>query len=432
MNFDLNIENYKRDELIQMFELPLNFDKTIVEMKETQIIDRIIKNKDINKETQSKTINFIIKAKNIILNENSSTFSNNTEKITEDLYNSNYELSSIKLKDNEHMTQIKEDKPYLSSYPSEYFSGIINPLKKKTVVKSLNIDTRFRDNYLTTLATNYNINLPTQINDVVEMQVTAIELPITYFVISSEYNNNYLNLTITYSTSPFSIIITINDGNYDQNTIMDAIYNSIQNIITNAVHGSSLSEAINAGFSISSLTFSLDLSDLTGTGRTIISATDNKISQIEVNFKEDINGNQDNTPLQLKLGWMLGFRKGKYTVKRHTALSLTSEGIVYLLGPSYFFLVVDDYKNNVTNNFYSAFNSSILNKNILARISLQAGTFSVLQQNNLNLITTPRKYFGPVNIKNLNIQLLDEYGRIVNLNNMDFSFCINLTTMYDI
>ena len=27
MNFDLNIENYTRDELIQMFELPNNFDK---------------------------------------------------------------------------------------------------------------------------------------------------------------------------------------------------------------------------------------------------------------------------------------------------------------------------------------------------------------------------------------------------------------------
>jgi len=421
MNFDLNIDNYKRDELIQMFELPLNFDKNIVEMKESQILDRLIKNKDMNKETQSKTINFIIKAKNIILNEKSPTFSNNAEKINEELYNSNYELLSTKLTDNEHMTQIRDDKPYLSSYPSEYFSGVINPLKKKTVVKSLNIDTRFRDNYLTTSATNYNINLPTQINDVVEMQVTAIELPITYFVISSEYNNNYLNLTITDSTypAPLSITITINDGNYDQNTIMDAVNKSVQQL------GTTYPQLL-------TVSFSLDLSDLTGTGRTIITASDTNISQIEVNFKEDINRNQDNTPVQLKLGWMLGFRKGKYTVKRTTTLSLTSEGIVYLLGPSYFFLVVDDYKNNVTNNFYSAFNSSILNKNILARISLQAGTFSVLQQNNLNLITTPRKYFGPVNIKNLNIQLLDEYGRIVNLNNIEFSFCINLTTVYDI
>ena len=32
MNFDLNIDNYSRDELINMFQLPRNFDKNILEM----------------------------------------------------------------------------------------------------------------------------------------------------------------------------------------------------------------------------------------------------------------------------------------------------------------------------------------------------------------------------------------------------------------
>ena len=47
MNFDLNIENYTRDELIQMFELPLNFDKNIVEMKEAKLKDSIVNNQEI-------------------------------------------------------------------------------------------------------------------------------------------------------------------------------------------------------------------------------------------------------------------------------------------------------------------------------------------------------------------------------------------------
>ena len=113
-------------------------------------------------------------------------------------------------------------------------------------------------------------------------------------------------------------------------------------------------------------------------------------------------------------------------------LNYVSEGVVNITGPNYLFLVVDDYKNNVNNNFYAAFNSSILNKNILARISLQSNTFNVLEQSNLNMITTPREYFGPVDLQNLTIQLLDEYGRIVDLNNMDFSFCLILTTSYDL
>ena len=78
------------------------------------------------------------------------------------------------------------------------------------------------------------------------------------------------------------------------------------------------------------------------------------------------------------------------------------------------------------------FNSSILNKNILARISLQANVFNCLIENNLNIVTTPRQYFGPVNITNLQIQVLDEYGRILDLNNTDYSFCLTLQTSYDI
>jgi hypothetical protein len=153
-------------------------------------------------------------------------------------------------------------------------------------------------------------------------------------------------------------------------------------------------------------------------------------TSLQLNFQADKYGNYDTgTPLPLKFGWLLGFRNGVYT----NNLNYVSEGVVDTTGPKYLFLVLDDYNNSVNNNFYSAFNSSILNKNILARISLQSPTsFSVLEQNNLGLITTPREYFGPVNLQNLNIQLLDEYGRVVDLNNMDYSFCVTLTTVYDV
>jgi len=124
----------------------------------------------------------------------------------------------------------------------------------------------------------------------------------------------------------------------------------------------------------------------------------------------------------------MGFRNGIYINNSN----YVSEGLVNLLGPRYLFLVVDDFNNNVNNGFYSAFNSSVLNKNILARISLQSTIFNILSENNLNLITYPRQYYGPVNILNMNIQLLDEYGRIIDLNNMDFSFCLTFQTAYDL
>ena len=412
MNFDLNIENYTRDELIEMFELPQNFDRNIIDIKEAKLKDSIINNKEINKETQVKTLNFLMKAKTIILNDSKPQKNGTFQQKIEDFYNSSYELKTSKIETpEEHMVQIRPEKPYLSSFPSEFFPGVINPLKKRTIKKNLNVDTKFRENYYTTSASNFNFGLPISISDVLQMQLASIELPTTFYVISKQYGNNFFSITVNSSTT----VINIPDGNYDQLTIMDAINNQLTL----------------AGAPFSSVVFTINLTNgTTGSGQTLVGFSDlSGNTVLEINFQADRFGISDrNTPLPLKFGWTLGFRNGIYSGN----LNYVSEGLVDITGPKYLFLVVDDYNNSVNNSFYSAFNSSILNKNILARISLQSNTFNILEQNNLSVITTPREYFGPVNIQTMNIQLLDEYGRIVDLNNMDFSFCLNLTIVYDL
>jgi hypothetical protein len=413
MNFDLNPENYTRDELIEMFELPSNFDKNILEIKEAKLKDSIINNIEIENETKTKTLNFLIKAKHIILNGPQSGNKTTLQKKIEDFYNSSYELKTSKLEDpQEHMVQVRPEKPYLSSFPSEFFPGVINPLKKRTIKKNLNIDSRFRENYYTSAATNFNVILPIDMNNVVQMQLAAIELPTTYYVISKQYGNNFFTIQ---ANGLEGHIISIPDGNYDQNTIMHAINNQL----------SFLPAPYNQ------ILFAINLTNgITGSAETLVGFQDlSGNTSLTLDFQADKYGVDDiGTPLPLKFGWILGFRNGRYV----NNLNYVSEGVVDITGPKYFYLVVDDYKNNVNNNFFAAFNSSILNKNILARISLQANAFNVLQQNNLALITTPRDYFGPVDIQNLTIQLLDEYGRIADLNNMDFSFCLTLTTTYDL
>jgi len=417
MNFDLNIENYSKDELIEMFELPTNFDKNIVDMKEAKLRDSILSNSEINKDTQTKTMNFLLKAKNIILNSSSPKKNTPLQEKIEDFYNSSYELKHTELKDSEeHMIQVRQEKPYLSSFPSEFFPGIINPIKKRTIKKNLNIDTKFRENYYTSPSTNFNLSLPLNLNDVLQMQLSAIELPMTYYVISKQYGNNFFSVTVTDITETVTEVINIPDGNYDQDTIIQIINNQFQ---------------LSTSTLIKKVIFKINLvNGTTGSAQIIVGLTDiTDIKNLELNFQADRFGNDDrNTPLPIKFGWILGFRNGIYI----NNLNYVTEGILDLSGPKYIYLVIDDYKNSVNNNFFSAFNSSVLNKNILARISLQANTFNILQQNNLNIITTPREYFGPVDIQNMNIQLLDEYGRVVDLNNMDFSFCLTLTTVYDL
>jgi hypothetical protein len=420
MSFDLNIDNYTREELIEMFELPEHFDKNIVEIKEAKLRDSIIHNKQIKKDTQIQTINFLTKAKNIILNKQNQQLSLPQEYI----YNIDFELKQSKIDDkDEHMVQIRNDVPYTISYPNEFLSGVINPLKKRTIRKHLNIDTRFRDNYYVNSSTNFNLSLPTNFNNVVQMQLTSIELPTTFYTISKHYDNNYFTIKINFSDeTSVSKIINIPDGNYTQQTIMDIINTQL-----------SLSYE-----PFSYVSFIINLSGIhTGSAQTLVGLNKTyptpepspSVTSFELNFQYDKFGIDDrNTPLPLKLGWILGFRNGAYVGN----LNYVSEGVVDTTGPKYLFLVVDDYNNSVNNGFFSAFNSSVLNKNILSRISLQANPFNVLEQNNLNIISTTREYFGPININNLNIQLLDEYGRIVDLNYMDYSFCLTLVTVYDI
>ena len=47
--------------------------------------------------------------------------------------------------------------------------------------------------------------------------------------------------------------------------------------------------------------------------------------------------------------------------------------------------------------------------------------------NNGDMVNKTRNFFGPVDIQKLHIQLLDEYGRNLNMNNMDYSFCLDFT-----
>jgi hypothetical protein len=411
MSFDLNIDNYTKQELASLFELPTNYDDSILEIKESKLRENIMKNTEINKDTQTNTINFLVKAKTILLNNYKQDKNPELQQKILDFYNSSYELKTTKLEDtDEHMVQVRPDKPYLSSYPSEFFPGVINPLKKRTIKKNLNIDTRFRENYFSSPSTNFNFALPVNFDNVLQMQLTSIELPTTYYNVSKQYGNNYFSITANTSTS----VVNIPDGNYN----CDGIVNII-NI-----------ELTKMGGVFAEVVFLLNINNNSGSGQMMVGITPGSlITTLSLNFQADRFGIDDrNTPLPLKFGWTLGFRNGVYI----NNLNYVSEGVVDVTGPRYIYLVVDDHNNNVNNGFYSAFNSSLLNNNILARISLQSRFFDVQITNNLNIVTNPREYFGPVNIQNINIQLLDEYGRVLDINNMDYSFCLTLITAYDL
>ena len=82
--------------------------------------------------------------------------------------------------------------------------------------------------------------------------------------------------------------------------------------------------------------------------------------------------------------------------------------------------------------FKPLFNQSILNDDILARISIKGSHFNMLLDNEMTIVSEPRIYFGPVDIQRLRIRVYDEHGRILQMNNTNFSFCLTIKLMYDL
>jgi hypothetical protein len=189
--------------------------------------------------------------------------------------------------------------------------------------------------------------------------------------------------------------------------------------------------------------FALDVSGISvGDLATLVSS--GKLTY-EIVFGVDSNGATVlNQPLPFFLGWELGYRMNVYesgpgsVVGSNIILpaAIVSEGLCYIKGPQYLFIAIDDYNNNVNNYYISAYSDSINNRNILARINLSNGGNSkgVYQSTETDgfssQINRSRNYFGPVNIEKLRITLYDEYGRIINLNNMDWSCSLMFECMY--
>ena len=147
----------------------------------------------------------------------------------------------------------------------------------------------------------------------------------------------------------------------------------------------------------------------------------------------DLNNNYG---LVGNLGWILGFRLGEYN---HTEKIIVSEGSYDGWGSKYLYVIVNDFNKNVNNFCVPTYNESLGKSNVLARISrdpLSTDDFHnghVIQKNNLvdDYTFRKREYFGPVDINKLELQIVDELGRTVDLNNMDYSMALNLVCLYD-
>tara|TARA_B100000123_G_scaffold257548_1_gene221615 strand:+ start:80 stop:1408 length:1329 start_codon:yes stop_codon:yes gene_type:complete len=440
-NFDLDIKNYNINDIEKFFKLKKGYTINDVELKEYEIRQILFTSDNINKEMKRDVIVFCTAAKQWLLyskfGENAiEPLSKNDKRGPSDREFFQFPPTTIPKYDALDPINIpvaltqdiakktseviyQDGKSYVYSAPGEYFKGDLNPLNNRIINRCLSIDTKFRDNYESTKSTDFSIQLPEKINKVVEMHLTKIEFPISFYNICESYGNNYLFLYLNEvendegKSKEYTLIITIPDGVYTATALIDKI-----------------NELLVASESLfSNIIFSIDLdSEGNGTGKTKIDMNDDassSINMIGLDFTRNNEGLVDQSDFKKRIGWNLGFISKRYFGKK----SYVSDAVIDVKTIKYIYLAINDYQKAVNNIFIEAFHNRSINENIIGRVSMNSEDFTILMK---NLITEPRRYFGPVDIQRLRVQLYDDFGRILDLNKSDFSFVLNLKVLYDI
>jgi len=292
------------------------------------------------------------------------------------------------------------DELFLAPKTTQYGSHMVmTNVSKPTKKKYINIDTKFRDEYNYLQVTDYNITLPERITDVKNMTITSMEIPMTFYNISSSLGNNSFQIT-DLSNSNSVYLVVVPDSNYDKNSLITVINSKLNS-------------------------FNLKI-DLSGNNSRLYSTG----HTFSIDFTINDQGIPDKYNFRYKLGWLLGFRNQYYTIIG-TNVYTYSEQFIDLTNPRYLYLALEEFNKGNQKSFVSPIASSFINKNILARISLDSATHAygtVLPVNKLNglLISDNRSYTGKIDLLKLNIKLLSENGNIISLNGYDFSFCLEV------
>jgi len=447
--FNLNSELYNDEEIETLFNLKKPYTQSDILKAKDVLLKQLISNKSLGPEKQ-REISFFIDTISTRITNKTNNHSINNHSINNIIQQgSNFLIENVNTIAG-RTTQLLDGR--LAGH-GDTPPGFLNPINVRTLTQSVNIDTRFRPNYYGSSATNFTISLPSTQKNVVKMRIASIEIPMSYHAISkSSGNNTCLIIDATNITDCWLVILP--DGNYEQSWAGESNASHIETAMNNAIATATpgtidlttgkvtLNGAQAKIRPLIDLCFTLDRVS----GRSVFavpeagSGTTIFTNGFTVRFNIDVDGNLNlETNIQMRLGWQLGFRSAQYVCGGGVdgAGACLSEGICLICGPRYGFISIEDYQKNTSPSYIVAYANSILQNNVITRVNLSSvlGDVGVYQvSNDLGLDSQTgrtREYFGAVDIQKLHVSMYDEYGRFINLNNMDWSFTLEFDKLYD-
>ena len=478
MSFDYNADNYNRNELLSVLELPLS-------ASPTDILGAI--NPYILKYTSEKNapfLSFFVRAREILINSTTSPNATMANSVGIDLTHQTLQDTGDKVH-HDVSERVQNDSGNAFGIPIK--QDILNPNLKNVTTRLIHLDSQFRQSTIAGSATDYTLDLSAPLKNVLSLRLYSIQIPFSWYIIDEQYNNNVFWVS---RSSLTTIQIVLPSGNYTPTTFVATLNATIRTAITD-ISGTPVS-----------------YSESTGKLTLTMTTTSGSIDSIIFFDKDEVYLTAPH--VNSTLGWLMGYRSA--VIQADLLAGNVADGVLDLYGTKNLLFVLDDYNQNHVNNglvsiteisktlhlpsYYrpdlpfsvmpptNTFNNDITDygdsavrtfksipimkptaprlltqsqiytvneimksreqtmtyrmraptsPDIFAMIPMKHGGMKigdVYVEFGSSLQTNMRVYFGPVNIERMRIRLMDDKGNILNLNGMDWSVTLISEILY--
>ena len=127
------------------------------------------------------------------------------------------------------------------------------------------------------------------------------------------------------------------------------------------------------------------------------------------------------------MGYIMGFREIEYLGKKSYSTEAPFDDTLQ----DYYYFELDDYTDYHNETTYGILPTYVLSKNIIAILPITTPKYVSSFDNNANFIYKNREYTAPIELKKISIKMLSDQGAVVDLHYVDFSFVLQVTTIFD-
>lgn len=319
----------------------------------------------------------------------------------------------------------------LNTYSTKYNRGVVNPLKRETIINTLIVSSKFRNNVsngqFLEPSTDFSVDLTDGFNNVISLKVASLEIQNCFFNISKFYKNN------TFEIETYRREISTNarvDINRKTITLPYGYYNVVtfNNIVTNI---------LDADTTLSMVEFNFD--DLKGIITFNLKTTSPIPPGHGFQWEFNLYFDQNVKPRFLNIGWLLGFSKFTYlftedyvlTADESLNVGFNGDRCLDMTGTKFFLLAVNDYNKNAPQvlRYNTDDETSFSGNDVMAKIPNTSLINEIIFEDSSDRIFKARRYFGPIKLQKLQISILDEYGNVVDNNNGDVIVTFEIETL---